>query len=231
MADIFAPTAYAPAKQYTDKSTLNSQPRPVSEVLDPEFCTELQANAKAYDATQENADNSKWTIAKTVNDMWAEHKGQFADKRQYYEECSRVANIGLKKKRFSDSGETLRRWCEVQVFYAPFSFADKLLDVYTFAHLIEVKRLVSHGKVKSVTEALHEAAVNTWTSDELREHYDPPQKPHPYELVQGRLAGLQNVADYPFLKDPIKAKRCAELASEIAAIIRSEIEAEGKSAE
>jgi hypothetical protein len=220
----------APSISATPNTGLEAKPRPrpVSEVLDPEFCVELQANAKAFDATQENADNSKWTIAKTVNDMWVEHKGQFADKRQYYEECSRVANIGLKKKRFSDSGETLRRWCEVQVFYAPFSFADKLLDVYTFAHLIEIKRLVSRGKVNAVTEALHEAAVNKWTSDELREHYDPTQPPHPYELVQGRLAGLQNVADYPFLKDRAKAEECAAHAAAIEKIIREELDKEGK---
>lgn len=220
---------FATPKQYTPSSTHNSQP--VSEVLDPEFCTELQANAKAYDAIQENADNSQWEIARTVNGMWSEHKSQFEDKMQYYAECSRVANIGLKHKRFSDSGETLRRWCEVQAFYAPFSWAAQLLDKLTFSHLLINKKLHRDGKVKSVLEALERAVVEGWTSDEMREHFAPSTPPLPWELVQGRLAGLQNVKDYPFLKDPAKAKRCAELASEIAAIIRSEIEAEGKSAE
>jgi hypothetical protein len=216
-------TAYAPAKQFTPA-------RSASEVLDPEFCAELQANAKAYDATQENADNSKWEIAKSVNGMWPEHKngGHFADKRQYYEECSRVANIGLKKKRFSDSGETLRRWCEVQVFWGHFSYADKLLDVYSFAHLVEAKRVYAKEKVKSPLDALKVALDNGFTADELHEHYFPPEKPHPWELAQGRLAGLMNVSDYPFLKARADRERCVALASEINSIIRKALEAEGK---
>jgi hypothetical protein len=213
------------------KSTHNSQPaRPVSEVLGAEFCNELQANAKIFDGAQETADNSKWVTAKLVNDMWDESKKYFEDKKQYYAECSRVANLGLSKKRFSDSGETLRRWCEVQAFYGGFSWGDKALDVYTFAHLIEAKRLAGRELVKSPLIALKAAFDNGWTSDELREHYDPAQKPHPYDTVKGHLATLMSKDSYPFLKDPAKLKECMAHASAIDAIIRSEIEREGKSA-
>src|SRR5690242_5167020 len=120
------PTNYAPAKQFTRSETM-SQPRPDSEVLGAEFCNELRDNAKAFDAVQENADNSKWAIAKLVNEMYDENKARFENKNLYYAECSKVVNAGCKRKRFSDSGETLRRWCEVQAYYAPFSYSDKLL--------------------------------------------------------------------------------------------------------
>src|SRR5688572_9973230 len=82
-------------------------------------------------------------------------------------ECSRVANIGLQKPRFSESGETLRRWCEVQAYYSQFSYADKLLDVYSFDHLVEAKRLAYQEKVKSAIEALKLAYSNRWTADEM----------------------------------------------------------------
>lgn len=211
----------------TQKQGLAVRTQPVSEVLGVEFCTELQANAKAYSATQENADNSKWATAKLVNDMWDESKRHFEDKKQYYAECSRVANIGLKKKAFSDSGESLRRWCEVQAFWGAFSFGDKLLDVYTFAHLVEIKRLVGNGKADA-REALHAAAVNKWTSEEVREHYDPPQTPHPYDVTKGRLAGLMSADAYPFLKSKEKRDECIAHAAAIDAIIRSELDKEGK---
>lgn len=221
----------------TQKTELATKSQPVSVVLDPEFIAELQANAKAYDAIQENADNSQWTIARIVNGMYSEHKSQFInaetgkpDKGMYYAECSRVANIGLKKSRFSESGETLRRWCEVQSLYAPFSWADQLLDKLSFSHLQVNKKLHKDGKVKTVLEALERAIVEKWTSDEMREHFDPSIPPHPYELIQGRLAGLQNWEDYPFLKDRTKAEECAAHAAAINKIIREYVESEGKSA-
>lgn len=222
----------------TQKQGLAVNRQVVSEVLDPEFCTELQANAKAYDAIQENVDNSQWAMARLVNEMYPEHKGQFInpetgklDKGMYYAECSRVANVGLKKPRFSESGETLRRWCEVQSLYAPFSWADQLLDKLSFSHLQVNKKLHKDGKVKSVLEALERAVLEKWTADEMKEHFDPSIPPHPWELVQGRLAGLMSAQDYPFLKSKEKRDECIAHAAAIDAIIRSEIEAEGKSAE
>lgn len=234
----------APSSFATQKTGLEAKPRPrpVSVVLDPDFIVELQGNAKEYDAAQENTDNSQWELAQLVNGMWVEHKtltsiegGEkklvFSTKAEYYAECSRVANIGLKHKRFSDSGETLRRWCEVQSFYAPFSWAPQLLDRLTFSHLLTNKKLHKDGKVKTVLEALERAVLEKWTADEMKEHFDPSIPPLPYELVQGRLAGLQNVADYPFLKDRAKAEECAAHAAAINKIIREALEAEGKSAE
>ena len=221
-------STYAPAKTFTPA-------RPVSEVLDPEFCTELQANAKAYDGAQENADNSKWVTAKSVNEMWTEHKSQFineetgmSDKESYYGECSRVANIGLKHKRFSDSGETLRRWCEVQAFYSPFSWASQLLDKLTFSHLLVNKKLHKDGKVKSVLEALERAVTEKWSSDEMKEVFDPSIPPHPYDTIKGHLAGLMNKDSYPFLKSREDREQCASLASQIDVIIRKALELEGK---
>ncbi len=225
MVEFTPVTIYAPAK-----STHVSQPV-VSVVLDPEFCTELRGNAKAFDASQEDADNSQWEMAALVNGMWSEHKGQFENKNQYYAECSRVANIGLKHKRLSDSGETLRRWCEVQAFYAPFSWAAQLLDKLTFSHLLTNKKLHKDGKVKSVLEALERAVKEKWTSDEMKEHFDPSLPVHPYDMVQGHLASLMSKDNWQFIKSKEALDYCLTRIKEVDLKIREELEKEGKAHE
>lgn len=204
--------------------------------LDPELVKDIQGNSAIYDASQRQADDCKWNIARRVNEDWEEHKtlvdenGElfFADKDVYYAECSRVANIGLKHPRFAASGQTLRRWCEVEATYRRFEHADKFLDALSFEHLRMAKSLAFNGKVKNPVLALAEAVKNKWTAKEMDYHYDPPTIIHPYDAMKERLAVMSNYKSWEFLKSVENKKACIYHAEEIRKIVEAEILAEGK---
>lgn len=198
-----------------------------SEILDPEFCAELRAMSLNYDDNQRNTDDDKWSIARVVNEMWDEHKGQFDTKLDYLAECSRVANKGLKHKRFSNSGETLRRWCEVQATYQAFTEkvqdADKFLDLLSFDHLSRAKKLYLNAKVKSPFLALLEAVKQNYTAEEMQFHFDPPTVPDEWDVMRDRVEAMKS-KDFWVMKHPQNIKRVLEHVNAIEAILREDRE-------
>ena len=197
-------------------------------ILDPEFLVELKGIAGLYHDGQSQADDSKWNIARLVNEMWDEHKSQFPTKDDYYIECSKCANESIGRKRFSDSGETLRRWCEVQATYANFKEADLFLSELSFDHLYKAKRLSNKGRVSVPVLALAEAVKRNWNAEEMQFHYDPPVTPNSYDAMKGRLEMITNIKSYEFLKIAENKEACINHAKEIQRIINAEIKAEGK---
>ncbi len=176
---------------------MTAHPFTLSEVLDPEFCSRLQYDAAYYDVHQSFADQTKWDIAKQVNEWWSEHQGVFeGNKKAYFAEVSRVANIGLEKPRFSQSGETLRKYCELQESYKNVKGADNLLKQTSFDHLMTARKLAKDGKVDSPLKALTEAFQNGWTEEEMRTHFDPPELVHPYDKITGWLASLYDKSNW-----------------------------------
>jgi hypothetical protein len=145
-----------------------------------------------------------WNLARTVNDQWAEHKGLVKDgekvfptKLDYLAEVSRVCNFGLKRKRFTDTGETLRRWCETVAVYETLADtvkrADEFLDLLTFDHLWRAKRLYKKGKVKSPFLALSYAMTDgRKTAEEMEFHFDPPAHPDEWEVMRDRVEAMQD---------------------------------------
>ena len=168
--------------------------------LDPEFIADLKLIAANYDKNQEQADDDTWNIARRVNEMWQEHKSithdGFTDelvyptKLDFLSAVSYEINQGLKKPRFSASGETLRRWCEVQARYSNFKEADLFLEALSFEHLRIAKVLDYNGKVANPVTALAMAQKENWTADEMRLHYDPPGQITIYEKFTGWLESL-----------------------------------------
>jgi hypothetical protein len=210
--------------------------------LDPEFVREMQSDAVTYDEKQAGADECKWKIAARVNAMWDEHKTVvyensnrrvFETKADYYIACSFAANQGLKHKRFCDSGETLRRWCEVQDTYSQFDHAELFLEALSFEHL-RVAKSVSYRLEKEQSKnippvvMLATAQDNNWNADEMQEHYNPYHPPHPYDAMRERLVIMQDKSHYPFLKKLEDIEYCIQRAKEIDARIKQAIQAEGK---
>jgi hypothetical protein len=209
--------------------------------LDPEFVAEIKGIASLYDANQHNVDSDKWSLAKKVNEMWGEHKNltyAFSDERvfemkeDYYVACTYQINKGLRVKRFGDSGQTLRRWCEVQETYAQFEQAELFLDVLSFEHLRLAKSISSKmekvGKSKPPVVLLAEAQKCEWTASEMYENYFPYQATPPYIAVREKLSVLQDKNYYSFLKKREDVDYCIARAREIEDRIKQAIEAEGK---
>jgi hypothetical protein len=222
---------------------MNSRKIESTNYLDPTFTAELCKMAKDFDATQAELDNITWAIAEKVNSMWDEHKTLtyamsaelvFQSKQEFYVACSYQANQGLKHKRFCDSGETMRLWCELVETYSAFEHAERFLDALSLDHLRRAKstsrRMEKTGKAIPPVVMLAEAVKNQWTAREMQENYLPNDAIPPYDAMKARLLVMTDRRYYPFLKKREDVDYCVIRAGEIEVRIKEAIEAEGKAA-
>lgn len=195
-----------------------------SEVLDPELIEDLVGMSATYHDNQKAVDDNKWDIAARVNDKWSEHATIFRrSKEGYYAECSRVMNIGKKRKLFADSGETLKVWCNVRESYEAFETdvkrADELLDLLSFDHLRRARSLARRDKVTDPFTALKWALENEASAEEMQYHFDPMLPIHPYDDAKGRVTKWLDKSYWSWLKSAQTAKRIIELVKEIERLI------------
>ena len=140
--------------------------------LDPELVADIQHASQRIDELDYELGNEKWIIAGRVNEMWEEHRGIYETVEEYRSECSRVANAQNKRKIFSDSGETLKRWCQIRATYNEYEHAELFLTALSFDHLAKAKSIFLSGKVKSPLVPLALAEKNRWSADEMEYHYN-----------------------------------------------------------
>lgn len=156
----------------------------VESLLDPELVNDLCRSAVHIGELDAELGNEKWNIAGLVLSGWDEHKnityppapGEapvqiFPTITEYYAECSRVANTTNRRKVFGESGQTLRRWCEVRATYSTFDKAELFLDALSFDHLYKARKLYLDGCVKNPVLALAKAQSEGWSADEMELHY------------------------------------------------------------
>lgn len=156
-----------------------NEPKIISETLDPTLILDLQGLSRIHSENQDAADDNKWDIAGQVNDAWDEHSKIFPTKMHYYCECSRVLNVNRKRKYFSDSGETLRRYCELRATYDTLAKTakqgDEFIRLFTQEHLRVARSLYMNSKVKSPFEALEwcvDGNGKMRSADEMEEHFN-----------------------------------------------------------
>jgi len=194
----------------------------LSEVLDPEFVQDLQGMSKLFYDRQALADESKWTIAAAVLDMWDEHKSQFQNLDEYYAECSRVMNLGRKRVLFSSSGETLKVFCNVRATYNRFidkvEDAEKFLDLLSFDHMRRARHVYMEEKVSSPFEALAWAATNQASAEEMQYHFMPKVVPDEYTEATSRIDKMLTKDYWKWLK-PEQLKEVLSLVKRIQEIV------------
>lgn len=149
--------------------------------LDPELIADIEHAAGEIDRLTGELDNQQLIISRRVNEMWDEHRAMFNTRLDYFAECSRIANLKSGRYIFAESGETLRRWCEVVATYESLDgeltrgyelSIEDLLDALTFNHLYKARKLYLNGKVKSPLYALAEAMSNKWSAEDMEFHFD-----------------------------------------------------------
>lgn len=156
----------------------------VDSPLDPGLITALCRSAERIEELDSELGNEKWNIAGRVNGDWSEHKNLtylpvkgeppvriFPTHAEYYAECSRVANTVNRRRVFGESGQTLRRWCEMRAAYGDEPNAAELLDKLSFDHLFKANKLYTDSLVKNAMTALKLALQNGWSADEMDFHY------------------------------------------------------------
>lgn len=195
----------------------------IETMLDPDFAKDLIVSAHDYAVAMSEADNAQWIIAKLTHENWDEHRSIFPLSIQYYAECSRVANQAYKIKMFGESGETLRRWVQVYERYEKNPKANYYLDNSSFDAMYKAVKLMRDEKVKSTDEALQWLIDNKASADDMVFHFDPPQPPNPYETMKGKVESLMSKDAWKdVLKDVKNVKRCVELASQMAQIMKED---------
>ena len=134
-----------------------------SVLIDPEFSRELGTLARLCQSEQRKADGYKWQLARKANDEWPEYEfmtveGEraFPIKKDYYKEITRVINLELPIALFGESGETLRRYCELEATCHNIKNIDELLKATSLDHVYRAKKLAAENKIK--TENIDTAA-------------------------------------------------------------------------
>lgn len=197
--------------------------------LDPEFVQTLQAKTRQYEEATSYADYHKWGIAIMVNDMWPEHAGMFSgDKKSFYAECSRVANDGLSVRIFGESGETLRRWCDVAATYENMPNAETFLDALSFDHLEKARKLARDGRIQAPDHALAVAVDEGLSADDMKERFDPSSAPHPYDVISGHLAYMADRSHWEFIKSADVRDAVMSHVTAIDTMVRIYLESEEK---
>jgi hypothetical protein len=198
-------------------------------MLDPEFAAQLQDMTDDLQDQEHEIDMLKWRIANSVNEMWSEHASAFrGDKMAYYAECSRVANDGHAVRVFGESGETLRRWCEVAMTYENVPQVEEFLTALSFAHLAACKKLAKDGKIPAPDFGLAMCVQEGLSSDDLLERYADHQPPHAYDKVKAYLEFMTDKNNFEFIKNADKRDEIVFHANVIRGIILRELEKEGK---
>lgn len=189
-------------------------------LLSPEFVADLQKAGKRISFQQLYLDENKWGLAKRVNAEWDKRREEYEPeitKRIFYAECCKWLPVMI----FGKSGETLRRWCENQTYYADEKDITKLLKESSFDHLLKAKRLESNGLVESAVDAVKTAITEGWNADRMVEHYDPDHEGRDSRHFQ--LTKLFTLSERAWIP-----KEAAEHLLEAARIIKKSLDEEAK---
>jgi len=188
----------------------------VTDLLDYSFVDLLQKEARKLSIIDRAKSGKQWLFGELVNAEWkiklAElERDDLADeitKDHFLQECSRAINHGLPFPVISESGETLRRWCEVAESYAKMPALPIFREVLSFDHFFQARRLANDPNCKLLAPdiALAEALRNKWTANEMVFHYSPKEPVHEYDKVISWLDNLQSVK-LDWIKDSEKRKQ------------------------
>jgi len=170
----------------------------LSEILRPEFSCQLQQESRKYNLIQKAKSKKEWHFGNLVNVEWESAGDDMKteiSKDQFYAECSRVMNAELPFPIVTDSGQTLRRWCNVAESYANMPGLEAFQEALSFDHFFHARRMANDPAIPLSIPVLvlAEAVKNKWVVKEMIQHYAPPELVHDYDKALGWLDSLQAI--------------------------------------
>jgi hypothetical protein len=198
---------------------IDSQP-----VLRPAFLTAVKQEAKLFNAGRKAASRHQWALARMVNLEWAYVNDKFEgeiNKAHFYAAISHEINAVLPFPICSDSGETLRRWCEVAASYQN-ADTDELENLLSFDHFRVARSLAklpaNDAKNLSPMAILRKAAKEKWTVEDMKFHYGDRDSDDPIDRVRTWLENLKN-NKFEWIKNKADREEIEALVARIARII------------
>ena len=159
----------------------------------------------------------------------------FPTKLDYFAAMSQAINAQLNIGAFAESGQTLRFYCELQATLGNIPNIKELLEASSIDHLRRAKRLAADNKI--VTDnghlagadyAIAKAIEKKWSAEDMEQHFDPKQEPHPYDKLKDTLEWMTTKDAWQFIKNTERRDECIFYTNVIRKIVATELEKEGK---
>lgn len=162
-----------------------------------------------------------------VNDEWKGNPDYDKEirKEEFYVECCKEMNSGFDFPVIGDSGQTLRRWCEVEESYAKLPALAEFREVLSFDHFFQARRMANHPEIYHITApdiALAKAIENKWDAGDMVYHFSPKEPVHEYDKVIGWLDSLQTIKLSTVIKDMDQRKQAEYHLSEFRKIVEAQ---------
>jgi hypothetical protein len=195
-----------------------------TELLSAEFAGRLQAEARKYGLIAYAKSKKQWLFGDMINAEWKRNPDFSAEitKEEFYIECSRVMNSGMSFPVVGESGQTLRRWCEVAESFANMPALEEFKEVLSFDHFFQARRMANKPEIYHISTpvlALAEAVIRKWDSAEMVYHFSPKEPVHEYDRAISYLDGLQSLKLENYINDPDKRKQAEYHISELRKLI------------
>ena len=177
-------------------------------IFEPALLLELIFLARQSQAEQRKADGHKWDLAERVNSEYPEYMYMFPTKLDYFAAMSQAINTQLSIGAFSESGQTLRFYCELQATLGNIPNIKRLLEASSIDHLRRAKRLAADNKIitdsgqlAGADYAIAKAIENKWSAEDMEQHFDPAEPPDPYKQFKTVLSSLLDPFTYSWISD------------------------------
>jgi thymidylate synthase ThyX len=198
----------------------------LSHILDDKTVTALQRAGRRLKNIYRAESRKQWELGRLANDVWdnlpADMKEEIR-KVDFYAECSQWINHAAGRAVVGTSGETLRRWADVEKYFRQFPDLDAWKDALKFHHF-EWARKIGGNILTNTTapEALALAVHHNWTAEEMSNELDKKQSLLPEVIeIRSRYPLFGRFADFVLTLNGSR-KQVEYHMSEIARLVETE---------
>ena len=206
----------------------------INSIFEPALLSDLTSLARLCQAEQRKADGHKWDLAERVNHEWPEYVYMFPTKLDYYAAMSQAVNKELSIGMFTESGQTLRFYCELQATLGNIPNIKKLLEASSIDHLRRAKRLASDnkvitdgGRIAGPDYAIAKAIEKKWSAEDMENHFDPPTTPTEYDRWSGAMSVLLDMDNYQWIQSAVVKEQIFTRVQEIEVIKKNYLDKKG----
>lgn len=198
----------------------------LSHILTDETVRTLQQAGRRLVNIQRAESRKQWEIGKLANEVWDNLPADMREeirKADFYAECSQWINHAAGRAVVGTSGETLRRWADVEKYFRQFPNIEIWKENLFFNHF-ERARIIGGNPLTPVTapEALAFAVENNWTASEMSEELDKKHEISPAVIeIRSRYPLFGKFADILLTLNGIRPQ-VMQLMDEIVRLVETE---------
>ena len=206
----------------------------INSIFEPAFISEVTTLARQCQAEQRKADTHKWDLAERVNYEYPEYMYLFPTKLDYFAAMSQAVNNSLSIGMFTESGQTLRFYCELQATLGNIPNIKELLEASSIDHLRRAKRLAAdnkiitdNGQLAGADYAIAKAIEKKWSAEDMEQHFDPKQAPTKYDKWTGAMSVMLDLKNYEWIQSATVKESIFTRVKEIETIKRNYLNEKG----